>query len=129
MVRVQARFAQIDPAALPIIVEEPAAFFGVFRANGVACEPSFQPLIQALQPFEVVNDILIGPSEWHAVVVRILGIVANGTVTLSEFACDGHFTSRYHAAATTSCHVCIADALKARCVLAEVRWRWTLKVL
>ena len=34
-----------------------------------------------------------------------------------------------HAAATTSCHVCMADALKARCVLAEVRWRWTLKVL
>jgi hypothetical protein len=43
-----------------------------------------------------------------------------GTVTLSEIACDGHFTSRYHAAATTSCHACIADALKARCVLAEV---------
>ena len=34
-----------------------------------------------------------------------------------------------HAAATTSRHVCIADARKARCVLAEVRWRWTLKVL
>src|SRR5580704_4501730 len=34
-----------------------------------------------------------------------------------------------HAAATTSCHVCMADALKTRCVLAEVRWRWTLKVL
>src|ERR1700730_19394729 len=26
-----------------------------------------------------------------------------------------------HAAATTSCHVCMADALKARCALAEVR--------
>ena len=36
---------------------------------------------------------------------------------------------RTHAAATTSRHVCMADALKARCVLAEVRWRWTLKVL
>ena len=34
-----------------------------------------------------------------------------------------------HAAATTSRHVSVADALKARCVLAEVRWRWTLKVL
>ena len=33
------------------------------------------------------------------------------------------------AAATTSRHVCIAVALKARCVFAEVRWRWTLKVL
>jgi hypothetical protein len=32
------------------------------------------------------------------------------------------------AVATASRHVCIADALKARCVLAEVRWRWTLKV-
>ena len=34
-----------------------------------------------------------------------------------------------HAAATTSCHACMADALKARCVLADVRWRWTLNVL
>jgi hypothetical protein len=34
-----------------------------------------------------------------------------------------------HAAVTTSRHVSMADALKARCVLAEVRWRWTLKVL
>jgi hypothetical protein len=34
-----------------------------------------------------------------------------------------------HAAATTSSHVCTADALKARCVLAEVRWHWTLNVL
>ena len=34
-----------------------------------------------------------------------------------------------HAAATTSRHVRRADALKARCVLAEVRWRWTLKLL
>jgi hypothetical protein len=33
-----------------------------------------------------------------------------------------------HAAAMTSCHVCMANALKVRCVLAEVRWRWTLKV-
>jgi protein-tyrosine-phosphatase len=36
---------------------------------------------------------------------------------------------RAHAAATTSRHVCMADSLKSRCVLAEVRWRWTLKVL
>ena len=55
--------------------------------------------------------------------------VRSGTVTLSEIACDGRFTSRYHAAATTSRHACMAEALKARCVLAEVRWRWTLKVL
>jgi hypothetical protein len=34
----------------------------------------------------------------------------------------------YNHAATTSRHVCRADVLKARCVLAEVRWRWTLKV-
>jgi site-specific DNA-methyltransferase (adenine-specific) len=33
-----------------------------------------------------------------------------------------------HAAATTSCYVCTGDALKARCVLAEMRWRWTCGV-
>jgi hypothetical protein len=37
--------------------------------------------------------------------------------------------SNSHAAATTSRHACMADALKARCVLADVRWRWTVKVL
>ena len=31
----------------------------------------------------------------------------------------------HHAAATASRHVFIAVALKARCVVAEVRWRWT----
>jgi hypothetical protein len=36
---------------------------------------------------------------------------------------------RAHAAVATSRHVCTADARKARCVLADVRWRWTLKVL
>ena len=34
-----------------------------------------------------------------------------------------------HAAATTSRHVCRADSRKTRCVLADVRWRWTKKVL
>jgi hypothetical protein len=33
---------------------------------------------------------------------------------------------RAHAAAATSRHVCRADALKTRCVLADARWRWTL---
>jgi hypothetical protein len=36
--------------------------------------------------------------------------------------------SNSHAAATTSRHACMADALKTRCILADVRWRWTLKV-
>ena len=40
----------------------------------------------------------------------------------------GILTEVAHAAATTSRHACMAEALKARCVLVEVRWRWTLKV-
>jgi hypothetical protein len=35
----------------------------------------------------------------------------------------------FQATATAARHMFIADARKARCVLAEVRWRWTLKVL
>ena len=35
----------------------------------------------------------------------------------------------FQATATAARHVFIADTRKARCVLAEVRWRWTLKVL
>ena len=34
-----------------------------------------------------------------------------------------------HAAATAVRHVLIAAARSARCAWAEVRWRWTLKVL
>ena len=36
---------------------------------------------------------------------------------------------RAHAAVTTSRHVCRAEARKTRCVLVEIRWRWTLNVL
>ena len=36
---------------------------------------------------------------------------------------------KFQAAATASRHVFIAAARKVRCVGAEVRWRWTLKVL
>ena len=36
---------------------------------------------------------------------------------------------KFQAAVTASRHVLIAAARKVRCVEAEVRWRWTLKVL
>ena len=36
---------------------------------------------------------------------------------------------KFQAAVTASRHVFIAAARKVRCVAAEVRWRWTLKVL
>src|SRR5208283_2564987 len=35
----------------------------------------------------------------------------------------------FQATVTAARHMSIADARKARCVLAEMRWRWTLKVL
>src|SRR5208283_563755 len=40
-----------------------------------------------------------------------------------------HDLSGYQAAATAVRHVVIAAARSARCVWAELRWRWTLKVL
>ena len=48
-----------------------------------------------------------------------------GVVTLSKEERKKPDLVLTHAAATASRHVCIADALKARCVRAEVRWRWT----
>jgi hypothetical protein len=36
---------------------------------------------------------------------------------------------KFQAAVTASRHVLIAAARKVRCVEAEARWRWTLKVL
>jgi hypothetical protein len=43
--------------------------------------------------------------------------------------CTNRALNRGHAAAVTSRHVCMAEARSARCVFAELRWRWTLKVL
>jgi hypothetical protein len=41
----------------------------------------------------------------------------------------GHATLEFQAAVAASRHVLIAAARNVRCVEAEVRWRWTLKVL
>jgi hypothetical protein len=52
---------------------------------------------------------------------RIFMLSPDGTVTLSEIVCGGHFTSRYYAESTAARHIFSADARKARRVLAEVR--------
>ena len=49
----------------------------------------------------------------------------DGVVTLPNRGVTNPRRLIHQAAAAASRHVCIADALKARCVLAEVRWRWT----
>jgi hypothetical protein len=61
---------------------------------------------------------------------RATPLACNRSMTLLKIGRSivGIRSNRY-AAATTSCHACMADALKTRCVLAEVRWHWTLKVL
>jgi hypothetical protein len=48
-----------------------------------------------------------------------------GVVTLPNRGVTNPRRLIHQAAAAASRHVCVADALKARCVLAEVRWRWT----
>ena len=60
---------------------------------------------------------------------RALGFSGLGIVTLMNDIRDNSCTQSRHAAAVTSRQVCIAEARNARCVLAEIRWRWTLKVL
>ena len=51
-----------------------------------------------------------------------------GFVTLPNSRRNKPQTFDLSSAAAASRQVCMADDLKARCVLAEVRWRWTLKV-
>jgi hypothetical protein len=53
----------------------------------------------------------------------------DGVVTLSTESEKRPQLLQFQAAATTSRHVLIAAARKVRCVRAEARWRWTLKVL
>jgi hypothetical protein len=52
-----------------------------------------------------------------------------GVVTLSKEECEKLPLVYFQATATAARHMIIADERKVRCVLAEVRWRWTLKVL
>ena len=63
------------------------------------------------------ESYVISPGSHHAVTehsTRHDGFVALPNRALAR---------RPHAAATTSRHACMAEARKARCVLAEVRWR------
>ena len=53
---------------------------------------------------------------------------SEGVVTLWKIGRGFGGICSYNHAPTTSRHLCRADVLKAWCVLAEVRWRWTWKV-
>jgi Mg2+-importing ATPase len=65
-------------------------------------------------PFDGVDpEAIASPVKW------------DGVVTLPNRGVTNPRRLIHQAAAAASRHVCIADALKARCVLAEVRWRWT----
>ena len=67
-----------------------------------------------------------GRQQWSGkVIVSFYGVVTLLKIGRSIVG----IRSNSHAAATTSRHSCMAEALNARCVLADVRWRWTLKVL
>ena len=52
-----------------------------------------------------------------------------GIVTLPAASAQCRRLKNCQAAATAVRHVSIAAARSVRCVWAEVRWRWTLKVL
>ena len=52
-----------------------------------------------------------------------------GVVTLSKKNARILHLEHFQATATAARHISIADARKARCVLVEMRWRWTLKLL
>jgi hypothetical protein len=59
---------------------------------------------------------------------------SRGTIEVAMSRCRKKKTTilrleHFQAIATAARHMSIADARKARCVLADVRWRWTLKVL
>jgi hypothetical protein len=89
-------------------------------AAPVAGDPRY---LDAFVPLRVRKPLPV-ETERHA-----FAYVFEGSGTFSSASQPfGVLTEVAHAAATTSRHACMAEALKARCVLAEVRWRWTLKV-
>jgi hypothetical protein len=92
-----------------------------FTPAPVAADPRY---LDVFVPLGVRKTLPI-QTEQHA-----FAYVFEGSGTFSSASQPfGVLTEVAHAAATTSRHACMAEALKARCVLADVRWRWTLKVL
>ena len=89
-----------------------------FTPAPVAADPRY---LDVFVPLRVRKPLPV-ETERHA-----FAYVFEGSGTFSSASQPfGVLTEVAHAAATTSRHVSMA--LKARCVLAEVRWRWTLKV-
>ena len=81
-----------------------------------------------------VDQELLARIEYLAAENRILKAQLKGRLKLSDaeratLAELGHRLGRKALAEVTSRHVCMADARNTRWVLAEIRWRWTLKVL
>jgi XFP C-terminal domain len=94
-----------------------------YQEEGSTTTPFDMVVRNRLDRFHLVGDVIdrVAKIDNSGVYMALSHCqIAHATNLLARWA---------HAAATTSCHVCMADALKARCVLAEVRWRWTLKVL
>ena len=74
----------------------------------------------------IISGYLFNPDE------RLAGTSAAGSTALSRCrrkSAMGRQRLKFQAAVTASRQVLIAAARKVRCVEAEVRWRWTLKVL
>ena len=89
-----------------------------FAPAPIAADPRYLDVFVPLG----VRKTLPVETERHA-----FAYVFEGTGTFSSASQPfGVLTEVAHAAASR--HVCRADALEDRCVLAEVRWRWTLKV-
>jgi hypothetical protein len=86
------------------------------------------------------DQITIAAGDQQAVVVEVGGglrsysaggrELVDGHRHVVEKECKNFYASNiFYPTATASRHTFIAVARKARCVLAEIRWRWTLKVL
>src|SRR5450631_4367090 len=98
-------------------------FVHAASSAGLDHSPSTEDIVRwfaqgvPLQNDTIFDKLNEGSKKWH------------GAVTLSKKNARILRLEYFQATATAARHTFIADARKARWVLAEMRWRWTLKVL
>ena len=87
--------------------------------------------VQALQMNFIGGEAFEGlkPTGEVIGVEEVAQMSSQGVVTLSKRRREADCCAELQAAAATSRHVVIAAARSTRCVWADMRWRWTLKML
>jgi hypothetical protein len=132
----------VDEVRLPSFVNTQAATNGDAMCTGYyasrRCDPRERNQSELddkrgsrSAPFGARRERQYGADDKSAIAIRHSTVPScwSGVVTLSKRRREADCCAKLQTAAATSRHVVIAAARSTRCVWADMRWRWTLKML